>query len=139
MQKIFFMAALVSCTSAGFAQKQSGSLHYNKEKLDSLFRSLPKLNQPFAAPVPKGFVLPEGGSVQNANNFETANPGATVVDKTSRGTIYNIPLDNMAVLVPNMRETEKMPGSGSFKIAPRTKMPNPYYRGNGSPPKPGNK
>ncbi len=120
--KSLFSAALLCCIlSSSFAQKQSDPLPYNKEQLDSLFKNLPKSNQPFVFPSPKGYTLPE-----NMNSFEMVNPGATVINKTTRGTIYNMPLDNMAVLVPDMNTVENMPGSSrNYKPVPQSNMPNP--------------
>jgi hypothetical protein len=119
MKKINSIVVLLCCAVAGaIAQKQSDLLPYNKEKLDSLFRSLPKSNLPFALPVPKG------PGAENHQSFEALHAGATVINTTARGTIYNMPLDNMAVLVPNMIQAEKMPGSGDFRQAPPANMPN---------------
>ncbi len=124
MKSINYIAALLLCTASGaFAQKQSDLLPYNKEKLDSLFRSLPKSNLPFVLPAPKGM------RSDYQKNFETLHPGATVINKTARGTIYNMPLDNMAVLVPYSKQVDNMPGSHEFRQAPATRMPNPLYRG----------
>jgi len=128
MKKLLFITLSLFCAAGSFAQKKSGSLPYNKEHLDSLFRSLPKLNQPFVMPVPKGYPVPENIFSEQPGSFETANPGATVINHTSRGTVYNMPLDNMAVLVPDMKKTERMPVSRrDYKPAPRGKMPNPLY------------
>ncbi len=35
--------------------------------------------------------------------------------------------DNMPVLMPDMRQVEKMPGSHKYTPAPPSKMPNPLY------------
>jgi len=126
---IFLFAAIHS-----FAQKQSGALPYNKKQLDSLFRSFPKLKQPFALPAPKGYSLPQRSVPGNPGSFETTNRGAVMINKTNRGIVYNMPLDNMAVLVPDMSGTERMPMSGlSYKISPADKMPNPLYHRNRQP------
>jgi len=120
---------LLLCAAAGlFAQKQSELLPYSKERPDSLFRNLPKLNMPFVLPVPKQYSLPDNLFSENPKSFEALNPGATIINRTARGTIYNMPLDNMAVLVPGMQMTERMPGSSPYyKPAPRSNMPNPLY------------
>jgi hypothetical protein len=71
--------------------------------------------------------IPVNGEI---NGFEKFNPGATVINKTNRGTIYNMPLDNMTVLVPDMKQQEKMSGSSpDFRISPKSNMPNPLYPG----------
>ena len=123
MKRLYCTAAiLLSMAIYANAQKQSGPLPYNKEQLDSLFRTLPRLNQPFVLPVPEKIVS------ATPKNFEAVNPGAVIINKTSKGTIYNMPADNMAVLVPNLQQVEKMPGSNDFIQAPATGMPNPLYR-----------
>jgi hypothetical protein len=131
MKKVYTISALLLCATAGsFAQKQSEVLPYNKERLDSLFRSFPKLNQPFVLPAPKQYSLPEDLFSENPKSFEATHPGATVINHTTRGTIYNMPLDNMPVLVPDMKTVENMPGSSPrYKPAPRSNMPNPLYPG----------
>jgi hypothetical protein len=135
MKKCSFIAAIFLFASIpSFAQKQSGSLPYNKEKLDSLFRSFPKLQQPFALPAPKGYSLPQYPVPGNPGSFETTNPGVVMINKTNRGIVYNMPLDNMAVLAPDMSGVEKMPVSGhSSKIIPADNMPNPLYHRNSQP------
>jgi hypothetical protein len=134
MKKTSLISAIVLLATTGsFAQKQPGPLPYNKEHLDSLFSTLPKLNLPFAVPVPKGYVPPYVSS-KNDKSFESANPGAVVINRTPKGIIYNMPLDNMAVLVPYISGMERMPVSDpSFKTAPNNKMPNPLYRGKRPP------
>jgi len=111
MKKTYAFAALMLCITVGaFAQKQTIPLPV-KLRTDSLPHNFP--------------------------GFEAANPGATVINRTSRGIIYNMPLDNMAVLVPDMQNTEPMPGSSPFyKPAPRSNMPNPLYPRNDRPRKP---
>jgi hypothetical protein len=122
MKRINQLIALLLCTAAGaFAQKQGDPLPYNKEKLDSLFRSFPPPGQSLVLPVPN--TLP----AENMKAFEGVNPAATIINKTSSGTVYNMPLDNMAVLVPDMQGVEKMPGSHNFRQAPAGSMPNPLY------------
>ena len=122
MKRINHILALLLCTATvAFAQKQSDLLPYNKEKLDSLFRSFPKSNLPFVLPAPKGL------KAGNQQSFEALYPGATIINKTARGAIYNMPLDNMAVLVPYSQQVDNMPGSHNFRQAPATRMPNPLY------------
>jgi hypothetical protein len=136
MKKISFIATVfLFAAIPSFAQKQSGSLPYNKEKLDSLCRSFPKLQQqPFALPSPKGYSLLQHSVPENPGSFETTNPGTVMINKTNRGIVYNMSLDNMAVLVPDMSGTERMPVSGySSKIIPADKMPNPLYHRNRQP------
>jgi hypothetical protein len=132
MKKVYTITALLFCAAAGlFAQKQSELLPFNKEHSDSLFLSLPKLNMPFVLPVPKQYSLPDNLFSENPASFEALNPGATIINRTSMGTIYNMPLDNMAVLVPNMKILEIMPGSSPYyRPAPRSNMPNPLYPNN---------
>lgn len=123
MRKINHILVLLLCTATGaLAQKQGDLLPYNKERLDSLFRSFPKSDQPLLLPAPNAL------QTENMKNFEAVNPGAGIINKTPRGTVYNMPLDNMAVLVPDMGTVEKMPGSGAFRQAPAGRMPNPLYR-----------
>ncbi len=123
MKRINQLIALLLCTAAGaFAQKQGDPLPYNKEKLDSLFRSFSQPFQPLLPPAPNALLA------ENMKTFEGVNPGATIINKTSRGTVYNMQLDNMAVLVPDMQGVEKMPGSRDFRQAPASRMPNPLYR-----------
>lgn len=105
MKKAYAIAILLM--GAGitvFAQKSEP--FPDKKGTDSVVRVFPKLNQ----------------------SFEQANPGATIINRTNRGTIYNMPLDNMAVLVPGMNTVEIMPGSSPrYQPAPPSKMPNPLY------------
>ncbi len=88
---------------------------------------MPKRLTPLVVPFPEGgYMLREKSFSEKPTNFETYNPGATVINKTNRGTIYNMPLDNMAVLVPDMKTVESMPGSNrNYKITPQGNMPNP--------------
>jgi len=52
----------------------------------------------------------------------------TIISKTIFGTVYNMSLDNMAVLVPSLTNVEKMPVSRLFyQPLPRNAMPNPLY------------
>jgi hypothetical protein len=125
-----FLLAIIICTAAT-AQKEPQTLNYNKKDLDSLFGTAQKYNQLFIVPgipeqkkkstIDQNFIL-------TPKAFEELNAGSIVINKTTRGTIYNMSLDNMAVLVPNMSRLEKMPGSNKvFKIAPLSNMPNPLY------------
>jgi|GEM_PF-1744069 len=127
MKKATIISVLLFCAATGvFAQKQSGPLPYNKERLDSLFNRLPGLNQPFALPVPEGYSFPDHIPAENPKRFESLNPGVTFINQTKRGSIYNMPSDNMAVLVPDMRSIEKMPGSNPvYSQALPNNMPNP--------------
>jgi len=105
MKKTYATAFVLVCLATGLmAQKESDRLP-DKPRVDSLFRSMPPSNQ----------------------LFQQFNPGATIINRSSRGTIYNMPQDNMAVLVPDMQQVENMPGSNPYKPAPRSKMPNPLY------------
>ncbi len=131
------LAVTIFCVAAGGAraQKESNPLPYNKEKLDSLFRQLSKTNQPFVLPVPKGYTMPDNTGplgawkYRNERSVETIYPGAVVISRGKRGIVYNMPLDNMAVLVPYNNNTERMPGDKSvLKMAPRNRMPNPLYK-----------
>ena len=130
-------AMLCFVTAVSYAQQQSDPLPYNKEKLDSLFGNIPRLFDnmpkritPLVVPSPDGgYTLREQPFSEKTSSFETYNPGATVINKTNRGIIYNIPLDNMAVLVPNMYAVENMQGSNPrYKPAADSKMPNPLNR-----------
>jgi hypothetical protein len=123
------ICAFVWLTAFGsvYAQKQGDPLPYNKERLDSFFQQAPKLGQPFVLPTdPKPAPSPIA-----SQKFEELNPGAMVISNNSRGTVYNMPLDNMAVLVPNMQGVEHMPVSKQqlkpTVVLPRG-MPNPYYK-----------
>lgn len=127
MKSIHLIAALQLCTAAGaFAQKQGDALPYNKEHLDSLFRQFQSPGTPFVLPAPNGKLLQPGSN--HTGQFEALNPGATVINKTAAGTVYNMPLDNMPVLVPDLNSVEKMPGSRDFRQAPGGNMPNPLYK-----------
>lgn len=122
MKRINHFFILLLCTATGaLAQKQGDLLPYNKEKLDSLFRSFPKSGQPLLLPAPNTLLA------DNLKNFEALNHSAVIINKTSRGTVYNMPLDNMAVLVPYLQQVDQMPGSHEFRQAPATRMPNPLY------------
>jgi len=136
MKRLYFITAILCCALSGaYAQKQSDPLPYNKEKLDSLFDSTPQLFDnmpkrltPLVVPTPEGgYTLRNKPFPETPNSsFETNNPGATIINKTSRGTIYNMPSDNMAVLVPDMNTVENMPGSNrNYKVSPQGNMPNP--------------
>jgi hypothetical protein len=117
---------LLLAFSSASAQKQGDPLPYNKERLDSIFQHAPKLGQPFVLPGNPNPLL----SPVAPQKFEELYPGATVINKNSRGTVYNMPTDNMAVLVPNMQGVENMPtGKNQTRpnaVVPRN-MPNPYY------------
>ncbi len=132
MKKQSFMLVVLFISGAAMAQQQPP---YNKKLLDSLFHKLPDLRTTIPVPMPspeyKLFRYPERTPVnEEMNGFEKFNPGAAVINKTNRGTIYNLPLDNMAVLVPDMNRLEKMPGSSpDFRISPQSNMPNPLYPG----------
>ena len=129
MKSLFFLGATLIASISAFAQKQEDLSPYSKEKLDSMFRSYPRQNQPFVMPAPKDYSFPENTLPgATTSDFEKLNPGATVINTTSRGTIYNMPQDNMAVLVPDMNAVEKMPGSSkTYRVVPQSNMPNPLY------------
>jgi hypothetical protein len=123
-------------TGTAIAQQYPQVMPFNKKYLDSLLGSAQKKNQPLVIPNPFANADPGTVNLNTPPGFEDYNPGATVINKTSRGTIYNMPLDNMAVLVPNMNTVENMPGSSNyFKSPPRTNMPNPLYPPKVSPRK----
>ncbi len=115
MKKIYIIAVLMAgIIPAVFAQRKVDSLA-DKLRTDSLVRNLPAFNK----------------------TFEQLNPGATIINRTSRGTVYNMPLDNMPVLVPDMSTVEHMPGSSpTYRPAPRSKMPNPLFPQPQQPKKP---
>lgn len=104
-QAIIISASLFGICLVANAQKESGPRLYDKERIDSLFNQQPRLLQPFAV----------------------TNPGSVKIGTTSKGTVYSMPKDNMAVLVPDMNNVERMPGSGNYTIAPPAIMPNPMY------------
>jgi len=117
-------------SGAVMAQQEPQVMPYNKKYLDSLLGDAQKKAQPFVMPNPFTNSDPSTIDLTNPLTFKDYNPGATVINKTSRGTIYNMPLDDMAVLVPDLNTVEKMPGSSrSFKPAPPSSMPNPLYPG----------
>ena len=128
--KYITVVLLLFTVSTAVAQKQSDPLPYNKEHLDSMFRQFPKLQQPFVYPAPKGYNLPENAVAEYPATFEAVNPGASAINKTAGGTVYNIPLDNMAVLVPDMKKVENMPSTGSRlrMYKEQDNMPNPLYQ-----------
>jgi hypothetical protein len=125
MKKTCFVAALFCLSADLLGQKQSDSLSYKKESPDSLLGLFPKLNQPFVAPAPKELNDLFNNPAEKNNNFETTHPGARIINKTSRGTIYSMLPDNMAVLVPDMNQVEKMPNGRRLFNAPGDRMPNP--------------
>lgn len=115
MKKVYIIAVLMTgLLPAVFAQRKVDSLT-DRLRADSLLRSLPAFNK----------------------TFEQLNPGATIINRTSRGTVYNMPLDNMPVLVPDMNSVEPMPGSSpNYRPAPRSNMPNPLFPQPQKPKKP---
>ena len=126
MKKSFIVAALSLSAAIAQAQKQPDILPFKKAEPDSAWGLFPKLyQQPFGAPFPKEYSNPFT-SGKERNSFETLNPGAVLLNKTSKGSVYQMPIDNMAVLVPDMRAVEKMPGKRSFDVERLDKMPNPY-------------
>ncbi|MFT3936313.1 MAG: hypothetical protein QM726_21970 [Chitinophagaceae bacterium] len=129
MKSLFFLGVTLVASTSAFAQKQEDLSPYNKEKLDSMFRSYPRKNQPFVMPAPKDYSFPENTLTgAPSSDFEKLNPGATIINTTPRGTIYNMPQDNMAVLVPDMNAVERMPGGNKmYRVAPPGNMPNPLY------------
>jgi hypothetical protein len=52
-------------------------------------------------------------------------PQATFSHQTSRGKVYNLPIDNMPCLVPDMQQVRPMPGQHYF---PEGRMPNVFPR-----------
>lgn len=119
---------LLLISGAAMAQQDSRVMPYNKKYLDSVMGEAYRKHQPFIMQVPEGGKDLNTVYLTTPKTFEELNAGATVINKTSRGTIYNMPLDNMAVLVPDMKKVERMPGSSQvFKVAPRSNMPNPLY------------
>jgi len=93
--------------------------------MDSLLRAFPKLNRPFVMPAPKEFNAPFNNPAEKNNTFETAHPGARIINKTARGTIYSMSPDNMAVLVPDMNQVERMPNDRRSPGSRHDRMPNP--------------
>ena len=124
MKKLCFVAGLVCLSSGLLAQKESDTLFYKKQGMDSLLRAFPKLNRPFA---PKEFNAPFNNPAETNNTFETTHPGARIINKTARETIYSISPDNMAVLVPDMNQVERMPNDRRSPGSRHDRMPNPYY------------
>src|SRR5450432_1817052 len=130
MKKLSFITMLTMFASlSSFAQKQSVPLPYNKERLDSIFGSFPKSNQPFVAPTPKGYVIPYNEFTIGSKSFEELNSGVAIISKTNKGIIYNMPLDNMAVLMPDMNTVENMPKKNDSKNINPENIPNPLYPG----------
>lgn len=119
---------LLFISGAAVAQQDSRVMPYNKRYLDSVIGEAYRNHQPFIIQVPERSKDPNTIYLTAPKTFEELNAGATVINKTSRGTIYNVQPDNMAVLVPDMKKVERMPGSSlTFKVAPRSNMPNPLY------------
>jgi hypothetical protein len=119
---LFFAALLFSATRLP-AQKQSDVPPRDKERTDSAWGIFPKLYQhPVPAPNENNDVFKAPGA--KTNNFEMNNPGASLLYITPRGTVYRMPLDNMAVLVPDMNIVERMPRSRQLNSVDR--MPNLY-------------
>jgi len=124
MKKSCLIAAIFCLPAGLLAQKQSDTLT-KKESLDPLLRTFPQFNQPFVVPFPKEFNTPFNNLAKKDNDFETTHPGARMINKTARGTIYNMPTDNMAVLVPDMNQVERMPEGKRWFNSQGDRMPNP--------------
>ncbi len=129
MKKSLVIAALLFPAAQILAQKQADVLPFKKERPDSARGIFPKLQQqPFSYPDFKEYPMPFSSAVKKTSNFTAANPGAVFLYKTSNRSVYNMPLDNMAVLVPDMNAVEKMPaGRQQFAFKQIDKMPNPYH------------
>ena len=125
------LTALLFSTAILTAQKQSDQLPRNKDELDSSLQALPGFRSPLITPLPKDNNTPFTRPGANANSFESNNPGTVFLHKTQQGNVYRVPLDNMAVLVPDMARVEKMPVLNS-RTVPGDKMPNPYRPGSGT-------
>jgi hypothetical protein len=126
MKTSFFMLALLSATAI-MAQESNQPLQDFKQKMDSLQSITQRNNLPFVIKVPKTFT--NAGKTWDTNgDFNNVHPDAIVLNKTSRGTIYSLSPDKMAVLVPDLQKTEKMPGGNLyFILPPKNNMPNPLY------------
>lgn len=123
--------ALMTLFISGIAMAQQDPLQgmaFNKKNLDSLMAEAQKKMQPLILQAPGPENDPNTIVLNSPLTFKDYNPGATLLNKTSRGTVYSLPPDNMAVLVPNMNTVSKMPGSSqAYKPAPPSVMPNPLY------------
>ncbi len=127
MKTFFILVSCMAVTAAVQAQQPADQWQHDKKKLDSLLAEAQKSNYPFVVKVPGTFTdAIKTGKING--DFETVHSDAIVINKTSRGTIYSLSPDNMAVLVPDMQKVEKMPGSNQyFTLPPQSNMPNPLY------------
>ena len=131
MKKQSFMLVALFISGTAMAQLRQPFMPGNKKTIDSLFGMGYQFRLPPGNPLIKGFLNPTEQSLSRLpQNFSELYPGATLINKTNRGAIYNMPLDNMAVLIPDMKQLEKMPGSSpDFRVSPQSNMPNPLYPG----------
>ena len=122
MIRSLLMIVLLNSGASASAQKQ---FHLPESKLfDTLRDDAQRKNEAFAFPGPRKGMNPDVIITHAPNSFEAKNPGSAIINKTSRGTIYNMSQDNMAVLVPDLTKVEKMPNKG-FREGSNDKMPNP--------------
>lgn len=122
---------LLASTFYGMAAIAQPSNLYGQKRIDSIFGNIRHFKLPMNNGDPKSFSLPELNPVlvQQQNSIEEYNPGSVIIGKSDLGTMYKMKLDNMAVLVPDMRKVIKMPGSTPpFRANSNDKMPNPIYR-----------
>lgn len=66
-----------------------------------------------------------GDGLRNPNSIiqqRSLLPQATYSHDVSRGKIYNLPIDNMPCLVPDMQKVKPMPGQ--YMPVPESRMPN---------------
>jgi len=133
MKRLLIATTLSFSVALTYAQKESEALPKGPTP-DSTWSVFPKLyQQPFGEAFPKEYNRPFNNKGKKNSGFETSNPGAVFLYKTPKGSVYKMPLDNMAVLVPEMSMVEKMPGRRLSDAEQTDKMPNPYHNPRGSP------
>jgi len=127
MKRLLIATTLSFSVGIIYAQKESEALPKSTTP-DSTLGVFPKLyQQPFGETFPKEYNSPFTNKAKKNSGFETFNPGAVFLYKTPKGSVYKMPLDNMAVLVPEMSMVEKMPGRRLLDAEQTDKMPNPYH------------
>ncbi|HTL06908.1 MAG TPA: hypothetical protein VL307_01580 [Chitinophagaceae bacterium] len=115
---IFTISVMLGFAQNALGQKESLVLPHSSE--DSSVLVLP--GDQFSAPLGKG-LFPG----LRSKSFEALNPGAVKSHSNQLGTVYTMPQDNMAVLVPHANN-DRMPGTGaSRQQAMPENMPNPLY------------
>jgi len=125
--KTFLCILSLLASASLMAQQDPQDLQDYKNRVDSALNYSLRNNAPYTIRIPNNFTGPVNTWRLNGD-FDKIHPEALVINKTSRGTIYSLAPDNMAVLVPDPQKLEKMPGSNQyFVLPPKSNMPNPLY------------